>query len=141
MNAGDAQVRKKTIEAIQRAVAHLFGLSVEELIEENARRTWPCRGRLPCIWPNSSHRPCHGPRYQQAPEEMVKAMRYPDAERGRKRTKGSSSASEHGFSRVRRSDARAVLRHSRSLAESVVKGITPLDAALLAERMETSTRC
>jgi chromosomal replication initiator protein len=39
MNAGDAQARKKTIEAIQRAVADLFGLSVEELIEESTRRT------------------------------------------------------------------------------------------------------
>jgi len=31
---------------------------------------------------------------------------------------------------MRVSQARSVLRHSRSLAESVVKGITPLDQAL-----------
>jgi hypothetical protein len=48
---------------------------------------------------------------------MVKAMRYPDAEKGGKRVKGSSSGSERGFSKVRLSDARAVLLHSRSLAE------------------------
>jgi chromosomal replication initiator protein len=34
----DPQVREKTITAIQEAVARLFGLSVEELIDESARR-------------------------------------------------------------------------------------------------------
>jgi chromosomal replication initiator protein len=38
MKAGDAQVRKSTIEAIQRSVADMFGVSVEELREENTRR-------------------------------------------------------------------------------------------------------
>jgi chromosomal replication initiation ATPase DnaA len=39
MNPGDAQVRRNKIEAIQRAVAHLFGLSVEELHQRSTRRT------------------------------------------------------------------------------------------------------
>lgn len=39
MNAGDKQVRGSTIEAIQLAVADLFGLSVEELRQSSTRRT------------------------------------------------------------------------------------------------------
>jgi hypothetical protein len=61
---------------------------------------------------------------------MAKAMRYPEVKVGGKRIKGSGSETERGFSNVRLSNARSVLRHSRSLAEAVVKGITPLDAAL-----------
>jgi hypothetical protein len=60
---------------------------------------------------------------------MVKAMRYPDAKQGRPE-KGKRSVSEP-FSRGRLSEARTVLHHSRSLAESVVKGITALDVALV----------
>lgn len=37
MNAGDAEVRRTTIEAIQRAVADLFGLPVEQLIRKSPR--------------------------------------------------------------------------------------------------------
>jgi chromosomal replication initiator protein len=38
MNEGDAQVRKSAIKSIQEVVAHLFGLSVEELRGGGARR-------------------------------------------------------------------------------------------------------
>jgi chromosomal replication initiator protein len=38
MNAGDAEVRRTTIEAIQRVVAETFGLSVEELTQKSRRR-------------------------------------------------------------------------------------------------------
>jgi len=37
MNAGDKQVRGSTIEAIQRAVADLFGGSIEELNQKSTR--------------------------------------------------------------------------------------------------------
>jgi chromosomal replication initiator protein len=38
MKAGDAEVRRTTMEAIQRAVADLFGLSVEDLMLKSTRR-------------------------------------------------------------------------------------------------------
>jgi chromosomal replication initiator protein len=38
MNAGDPQVRRRTIEAIQRAVADLFDLSEKELRQKSTRR-------------------------------------------------------------------------------------------------------
>jgi chromosomal replication initiator protein len=38
MSSRDPEVREKTITAIQEAVAHLFGLSVEELRDEGTRR-------------------------------------------------------------------------------------------------------
>jgi hypothetical protein len=38
VNSGDAEVRKTTIEAIQRAVADMFGLSTEELNQKSKRR-------------------------------------------------------------------------------------------------------
>jgi chromosomal replication initiator protein len=38
MDAGDPQVRRRTIEAIQRAVADLFDLSEEELRQKSTRR-------------------------------------------------------------------------------------------------------
>jgi chromosomal replication initiator protein len=38
MKAGDSQLRKSMIEAIQRSVAEMFGISVEELREKNTRR-------------------------------------------------------------------------------------------------------
>ena len=53
---------------------------------------------------------------------MALAMIYPEAYK-----KGLQSKS---FSTARLSQARSVLHHSRSLAESVLKGITPLDQAL-----------
>jgi chromosomal replication initiator protein len=39
MNARDPQVRRATIEAIQRAVAELFGLIEQELKQKSTRRT------------------------------------------------------------------------------------------------------
>ena len=39
MNSGDVEVRRSKIEAIQRAVADLFGLSEEELRQMSTRRT------------------------------------------------------------------------------------------------------
>ena len=38
MKVGDAEVRRTTIEAIQRAVADLLGLSVEDLMLKSTRR-------------------------------------------------------------------------------------------------------
>jgi chromosomal replication initiator protein len=38
MKEGDAQRRKSTIEAIQRSVADMFGISVEELKDQSTRR-------------------------------------------------------------------------------------------------------
>jgi hypothetical protein len=67
---------------------------------------------------------------------MVKAMRYPEVKHGGKRVKGSSLVSKDDFHGSRVSQARSVLHHSRALAESVVKGITPLDAALAKVREE-----
>jgi hypothetical protein len=67
---------------------------------------------------------------------MATAMRYPDAEKGGKRVKGSSPVTGPEFSKQRLSEARAVLRHSRSQAESVVKGLTTLDTALATMRQE-----
>jgi hypothetical protein len=59
-------------------------------------------------------------------QAMAMAMRYPEPNRrGKKR-----SVVSQDFSETRLSQARSVLHHSRSLAESVLKGITPLDAAL-----------
>ena len=38
MKAGDAEVRRTTIEAIQRVIADKFGLSAEELTQKSRRR-------------------------------------------------------------------------------------------------------
>ena len=38
MNAGDVQVRERTIKSIKEAVAHQFKLSVEELKQDSSRR-------------------------------------------------------------------------------------------------------
>jgi hypothetical protein len=62
--------------------------------------------------------------------QQAMAMMYPEPEkggRGKKKTVDETSAL---FSAKRLQLARAVLNHSRSLADSVLKGITPLDAAL-----------
>jgi hypothetical protein len=61
---------------------------------------------------------------------MAFALLYPEAKRGGVRRKGASSESELGFSKVRLSDARAVLAHSRELAEDVLRDTKPLDEAL-----------
>lgn len=68
---------------------------------------------------------------------MAKALRFPDpAKRGR----GNKSPETGAFPHQRLSEARAVLHHSRTLAESVAKGITPLDAALATVRQESVCR-
>jgi hypothetical protein len=63
---------------------------------------------------------------------MVTAFRYPESgKQGRgKNAEARKAVVSNGFSLDRLKQARSVLRHSRSLAESVLKGITPLDAAL-----------
>jgi hypothetical protein len=61
---------------------------------------------------------------------MVKAMRYPEAKQGRAGEGKKNSSETEPFSKNRLSNARTVLHHSRTLAELVVKGITPLDRAL-----------
>jgi hypothetical protein len=61
---------------------------------------------------------------------MALAMIYPNPERGRGKKDLARKETETGsFSYTRVKDARAVLRHSRALAEDVLKDITPLDAA------------
>jgi hypothetical protein len=65
---------------------------------------------------------------------MVKAMRYPEGEKGGRGNKRVVETTTVSLDRVAR--ARAVLRHSRTLAESVLKGITPLDTALATVRQE-----
>jgi hypothetical protein len=60
---------------------------------------------------------------------MAMAMMYPDALNVGRAGSKNGSATEP-FSKSRLSYARAVLHHSRSLAESVLNGVTPLDAAL-----------
>jgi len=64
---------------------------------------------------------------------MALAMMYPESENGGrgKRSSARNSPEIGGFKQQRLSEARAVLRHSRPLAESVLKGITPLDACKL----------
>jgi vacuolar-type H+-ATPase subunit I/STV1 len=63
---------------------------------------------------------------------MATAMRYPEpAKRGR----GNKSPQVGNLSQ-RVSDARFVLHHSRSLAESVLKGIAPLKEALATAKQE-----
>jgi ParB-like nuclease domain len=66
---------------------------------------------------------------------MVTAFRYPEALNvGRAGNKNGKATLP--FSKMRLSQARAVLHHSRSLAEAVLKGIKPLDAALTLMRQE-----
>lgn len=57
---------------------------------------------------------------------MALAMMYPEPTPGKKRK--TSSVSEE-VTTTRLSNARTVLHHSRSLAEAVLKGYPPLDAA------------
>jgi hypothetical protein len=64
------------------------------------------------------------------------ALMYPDPEKGGrgKNQEARKAVVSTGFSPERLKQARAVLHHPRSLAESVVKGIMPLDAALALAR-------
>lgn len=62
---------------------------------------------------------------------MVKAIRYPEPRKG-----DVKKLNNEDVTRARLSQARAVLHHSRILAESVIKGIKPLDAALATMRQE-----
>jgi len=48
MNAGDVQVRERTIKSIKEAVAHQFKLSVEELKQDSSRRVVAVPARSPC---------------------------------------------------------------------------------------------
>lgn len=71
-------------------------------------------------------------------QAMALAMMYPEPEKG---GRGKKSAAENllkisKFKRDRLDRARSVLHHSRSLAESVLKGITPLDMALATVKEE-----
>ena len=69
---------------------------------------------------------------------MATAMIYPEPdERGRgKKSIATKSAETAGFSQRRLNVAREVLRYSRPLAESVLKGITTLDDALAKVKAE-----
>jgi hypothetical protein len=62
---------------------------------------------------------------------MAVALVYPEPEKGGrgKRSEAINGPVSGQFSKQRLNEARTVLHHSRSPAESVLKGITPLDAA------------
>lgn len=59
---------------------------------------------------------------------MAHAMIYPEAEKGGRGNK--TVRNPNSFSKVRLSEARTVLHHSRKLADAVLQGVTPLDQAL-----------
>lgn len=64
-------------------------------------------------------------------QAMALAIIYPEPERGRGKKDGAKKGAEtSSFSYRRVQEARIVLRHSRKLAEDVIKGTTPLDEAL-----------
>jgi hypothetical protein len=65
-------------------------------------------------------------------QAMALAMIYPDAEKGGRGKKSEARNLEETskFTYRRLNQARSVLRHSRDLAESVLKGSIPLDEAL-----------
>jgi hypothetical protein len=65
-------------------------------------------------------------------QAMALAMMYPEPEKGGrgKNTEARKAAETAGFSSRRLAEARAVLRHSRDLAESVIAGSLSLDDAL-----------
>jgi hypothetical protein len=65
-------------------------------------------------------------------QAMVVAMLYPEPEKGGRGKKSEArNRPETGqFSKQRLSDARTILRHSRKVAESVMKGYITLDKAL-----------
>ena len=60
-------------------------------------------------------------------QAMALAMIYPDPEKG---GRGKNSKLKLPFSLMRLSQARSVLRSSRSLAEAVLKGTLPLNEAV-----------
>jgi hypothetical protein len=71
-------------------------------------------------------------------QAMALAMIYPESENG---GRGKKSAAKNmletsKFSRQRLDQARFVLHHSRTLAESVIRGTTPLDTALVKVKEE-----
>jgi hypothetical protein len=62
---------------------------------------------------------------------MTRAMIYPEAPRGRGQKDPARKVPDSGsFSQQRLNEARTVLRHSRALADEVLKGNISLDAAL-----------
>jgi hypothetical protein len=63
-------------------------------------------------------------------QAMAMAMIYPEPEKGGRGKKKKVEQSSTLFSEKRLQQARTVLHHSRSLAESVIKGIMPLNDAL-----------
>jgi hypothetical protein len=67
---------------------------------------------------------------------MGHALLYPKAEHGGSRKKGSSSETKLGFSKVRLSEARAVLGYSPELAIKVRDGTESLDGAYATVRAE-----
>ena len=69
---------------------------------------------------------------------MGYALLFPDAKQGGSRKKGASSETELGFSKVRLSEARAVLAYSRDLALAVRDGTESLDDAYATVRAERS---
>ena len=52
-NMIDAQVRKVTIDSIQKVVAEQFGLRVLEIKAKNNSRAIVFPAKLPCTWPNT----------------------------------------------------------------------------------------
>jgi hypothetical protein len=64
-------------------------------------------------------------------QAMALAMIYPEGERGRGRNAEARKAKETlGFSSQRLMQARSILRYSRPMAESVLKGVISFDEAL-----------
>jgi hypothetical protein len=57
------------------------------------------------------------------------AMHYPEPEKLKRKGSGSSET-EHQFSKVRLSQARQILAHSRDIANAVLAGSQPFDEAL-----------
>jgi len=69
---------------------------------------------------------------------MGLAFLYPEPEKGGRGKKAQNDKETLGFSRMRLSQARAVLRHSRELAEAVRDGTIKLDEAL--ERIQNERK-
>jgi hypothetical protein len=72
----------------------------------------------------------------KAQQAMATAMVYPEPEKGGRGKQKTVEDSSTLFSAKRLQQARSILHHSRSQADSVLKGITPLDAALTQMRQE-----
>jgi len=69
---------------------------------------------------------------------VILAFLYPEPEKGGRGKNGDArkAVETTGFSVERLKQARSVLRHSRTMAESVLKGIIPLDDALATVKRE-----